>query len=761
VARFDRSYGALLAIMAIVLVVGVAVAIRGMATRERPLTELKEGGNVFPVRDPDLIRPDGVALARFAEEDAAWRERYASRAVVAAISRSLATWSPTARQLVADSVFTLVQRENEAEAIRVLERWVAREPADAEMRLELARLLSGDGRIDAASGHYRWILAQQDIPAVRRELAAMLLANAQYEAAQREYRALVDASPGDRELRFGLARALAWSNQWREAERELAIFALELPGDTVVRSMLRMARANIEPSSADARAWMRGDSEYSPYRLELARALVREGQLRLALEHYDTLLASDLSVALLRESAGVHAAIPDSLGAARLLGIAVTLSPLDRELRGEYASALAWSANHTGAIEQLSILLEESRNAEWLFTRGQLHAWAGQYPAAIADLSEAADLAPDYETLALLGDVYRWHGELGLARSTYERALALRAEDPAILQRLAEVRAAELAQRAGASGFVDERGWVVSSRYAEDNAGFLFLSAGISRGFALAPWLTATTAFEQRRISQRVVGDVERWLLGYAASAGAQMDLGRYRVSARGGIMRHPHVEDVPFGDASLSTGFGGARIELEVNRGPAYQMLMTSRTLVHQVAGWLQEPVQLVATAGRGTVEIPVGSARVAVTAEQARFSDGNRRQSLSGAVRLPVARGLDAIYSTGVMGYSDRAEAYWDPERYSSHALGVEYSVSPAAGWVVAARVLPGLGRTDRAAPGIPEGTPAGIGGSNALNLSVGGDVGYHSDAWAVTAGGGYTRGRDGSYQSLSGNLRVQVKW
>src|SRR5262245_34847962 len=58
---------------------------------------------------------------------------------------------------------------------------------------------------------------------VRAELAAVLLQSRKYDEAAREYRVLLARDPASFEYRLGLARALAWGDRPRDAERELLL----------------------------------------------------------------------------------------------------------------------------------------------------------------------------------------------------------------------------------------------------------------------------------------------------------------------------------------------------------------------------------------------------------------------------------------------------------------------------------------------------------------------------------------------------------
>src|SRR5436305_14880541 len=134
--------------------------------------------------------------------------------------------------------------------------------------------------------------AKQSAPtaAVRAELATVLLQSGRYDEAAKEFRMLLARDPSNFDYRSGLAHALAWGDHPREAEHELVQLLAKRPGAADLDSLLRSVRDAYDPRAVDAAQWVAGDPGYAPYRLALARALVRERMYRLAIAQFDTLL---------------------------------------------------------------------------------------------------------------------------------------------------------------------------------------------------------------------------------------------------------------------------------------------------------------------------------------------------------------------------------------------------------------------------------------------------------------------------------------
>ena len=102
--------------------------------------------------------PTAADYARFADADREWREKNARQYTLAEL-RARGDGKRTARDSVRIASFTSCRTISAAQAIAELERWVGAHPTDSDLLLSLARLLSEEGRSDAAIGRYRQILA--------------------------------------------------------------------------------------------------------------------------------------------------------------------------------------------------------------------------------------------------------------------------------------------------------------------------------------------------------------------------------------------------------------------------------------------------------------------------------------------------------------------------------------------------------------------------------------------------------------------------
>lgn len=765
----NGRYGVLLATVAGLLVFGAVYSIATLfgAVVGKPLAT-REGSDAFVVRDARAIRPPASAYDVFASADAAWRAKNAPpvrwESLTAGEVAPTWTWHPSARQVATDSAYALEKAGRTADAIPILQRWVAEHPSDVDVLLDLARLENTRGNADAAIGWYRQALAIRPLAGARAELAAVLLDSRRYDAAEREYRRLVALDGTDSTYRWGLARALAWGDRPRGAEPELEWLLARSPGDTAAATLLRSVRASFDPTVDEARRWVAEAPAYLPYRVAYAQALARSHAYRLAAAEYDSLLASEATVALLREAAGVHGLARDSLGAVRLLGRAVALAPRDDSLRLEYARTLAWSGDSPAAIREYSTLMSHGATPSLLLARGQLEAWSGDYAHAAPDLRAAVERQPSYEGYALLGDVYRWTGNASQARAMYERAITLHPDDARVLLALADLD--RLQRVYGAAAGAGEAGWTLASDYAEDNAGFLFLSAGVTRGFALGSKTVVSVGADQRRIAQRYAARPEQYVYGYEANVGATRQLAAgFAAHATAGVAKHAMVGDIAIGSLGASWTRGRVAGSVEVSRGPVYRSLMSLPTIAPAArGGFVPDPTRaLVGRAVTATATAPIGRATVTVSAERMLLSDGNRRTSVGVSARLPITNGIAALYDGGTLGYAQSSGEYWDPSRYTQHMVGVEVALHPVKDLSVSVRALPGIARSIEAVP-VPEstGTRVTLPHRTVGQFATSGDLSWRAAPGVqVDAALGYGRGREGSYQSMNGTLRVRLGW
>lgn len=591
---------------------------------------------------------------------------------------------------------------------------------------------------------------------IRAEYAGVLLQTKRYDEAAAQYGSLVATDSANPAYQLGLARSLAWGGHPREAEPVLARL-VRARADTAAATLLVEVRLAVQPSSAEASAWVRESPHNAAYRLALARAYVRERRFPKAFAAFDTLLAAGATVPLLHEAAGVHAAARDSVGNVALLRRAVALSGDNATLRREYAAALTWSGDRRGAIAEYTDLLRRSPDdPELLFLRGRLYVWSGDYAAGERDLRVSLARRPAAEGYTLLGDAYRWRGDQRRSREAYAAALALAPRDTVALAGLAELE--RLRSGVLAAGATADLGWTAQFNHVEDNAGFLYLAAGIGQNFALGRSTSVGIAAEQRRISERSSRDPERYVYGFALSARAARRFDAVSASATAGIARHGLAGNIPFGDLRLSTGWRSAYLSAVASSGPVYLPLLSVKSLVQFDRSGLVSATPLLGRTLEVAASAPLGNVTVSASTNVTALSDGNRRTSGYLGATLPVAPGVSLLYAGFALGYSGRSDRYWDPTIYNSQSVGAQYQWRDRGPLTLSARVLSGVGRATEVFAG-NDGASVRATGPVALQLSTSGEATYRRSTWEIAATAGYARGRSGEYQSLESSLRLRL--
>jgi thioredoxin-like negative regulator of GroEL len=611
--------------------------------------------------------------------------------------------------------------------------------------------------------------------AVRAEYASALIQARRYREAATEYRRLLQRQPGNFEWRLNYARALAWGGSHREAETELRTLAARAPHNAAVEDLLRSVRASIEPTASEAARWVAERPSYTPYRLALARAYVRERQPRMAFRHFDLVLEREPAAALYAEAADAHAVAGDRPGAVALYRRAVERAPSNAALRRSYARALVANRQYAAAIEQYDVLTGAESDASLVAERGAAHLGRGDATAAERDLVASIARRPTRDTYMMLGDMYRSRGQFKRARDAYEKALALRPEDQLAAVRLARLTREERPGFGYASVLDETLGVTVGGRAMSDNTGFVYATGNARIGLPFGRGTVLGFGVEPRVVYDRspsgvVVDspDADLRIGGVAGSLGlAHTFHGEEvdgRIAGRAGAVGHSSAPMVPlFAAGTVVTYRSAWSMSLEGTSGPAYANLMALA---------LGDDPSLGPTAASGVtlltsrtfgvgIAVPFGIADLAAQHESMWLSDGNRRAVFQASVRVPLLSGLSLLYSGGSIGFAERSALYWDPPGYVSHAVGLELGIRNDEGVAFTARVLPGVGR---AVEGLTPGDPTRFGeiapglarfvGQLATSL----DLTVRRPHWETALGAAFGTGRSGGYQRFEGNLLVR---
>jgi tetratricopeptide (TPR) repeat protein len=438
-------------------------------------------------------------------------------------------------------------------------------------------------------------------------------------------------------------------------------------------------------------------------------------------------------------------------------------SPSDTALRHDYARTL-WSAgDRSASLAQYDTLLLRFPSPSWLVERARLRVAMRDHDGAERDLASAIAMRPTAEAHFVRGELRRWEGRLGAARGEYERALQLAANDSARREIRDVITLIEREARPslGAAPEGDAIGWVARAEVAADNTGFSYASAGGRYGMPLGSLATVSVGAEQRRVAAK--HDLyTRESYGFAADVGATLGVPFARLSARGGMLRHGGTTETGYGSVGAIGWWRSWRASAEVKRELALPHLMTARVLA--TSGEIEDgetvEASIVATRQIYGLAGAFGVVDFGIVADIMHLSDGNARPAFTTTVRYPLGDALSALYVASDLRFAERSAFYWDPDRYTSHSLGVEASARRDRGFSYLARMLTGFARTSESAIRNPQ-SALDLEASTryAFHGTAEGELTYRASSWDAGLTSWYGRGRDGDYQRWGGSVRIRL--
>jgi len=610
---------------------------------------------------------------------------------------------------------------------------------------------------------------------VRAELAAVLLQSKKYADATREYRALLAHDNDNFEYRLGLARALAWGGHPQEAERELRVLQAKRLQIATIDTLLRAVRESMEPKAGEAMAWVAERPAYGPYRLSLARALAREHYDRLSGAQYDTLIAGGSvgelppPLVLRREQINMYLEAKNVPAGAASIRALLRATPADTESRHQLAVLLTDGRWKTEGRAQYDTLIATAPSAGLYTERGQLRLELADTSGAESDMNGAIARGGTTTAYLTLGNVYRARGDNGAARPMYRLALS-GLSDPdirrSVTAALAEMAREDRPVAAFAPNVGDDPGWGLHSEGVGDNLGVYYagstLSAAVPLGGNVRFGAAALHQYLGERSDER---SINLTAVGAEASLSAKVGYGSLLLGAdvNGGALHLPGGRSIPIGSAALATWVSAWEMALQESEGPAYPSLLTT-TSVQPLTGAVDAITEQSATATLGG---PLGPADIAVSAQQSRLSDGNRRTTVQGFARYPLTPGVNIVYSGTRLTFSDRSTRYWDPISYDAHAVGLEFGSQSYRGLSAVVRALPGLAWSRDVPPLVSLANvlrnraprPPAFVDTRAFQLTTGGELTWRDPRWEGTAGVTYGQGRTGDYRRFGVALGMRV--
>jgi Tfp pilus assembly protein PilF len=609
---------------------------------------------------------------------------------------------------------------------------------------------------------------------IRAELAAVLLQSKKYADAAREYRALLARDSDNFEYRLGLARALAWGGHAQEAERELRVLQAKRLQTATVDTLLRAVRESMQPKAGEAMSWVAERPAYGPYRLALARALARERYDRLSGAQYDTLITGTSvgelppPLVLRHEQIDMYLHAGNVAAGAASMRALLRVVPADTESRHQLAVLLAEGRWKTEGRAQYDTLIATAPTAGLLTERGQLRLELADTSGAESDMTAAVSRGGTVTAYLTLGNLYRARGDNTAARPMYRFALSELNDQPDV-RRTVKTALAEMAREdrpvaAFAPHVGDDPGWGINSEGVGDNLGVYYAGSTLGGTAPVGSNVRIGAAALHQYLGERSdERSINLTAVGGEGSLSGKVAYGSLllRADVNGGALHLPGGRSIPIGSAALATWVSAWEMAFEESEGPAYPTLLTT-TSVQPLTGSADAITEQSAT---GMLGGPIGRADVAVSAQQTRLSDGNRRTTLQGYARYPLTPGMNLVYSGTRLTFADRSTRYWDPISYESHGVGIELGSQSPRGFSAVVRALPGLAWS-RDVPPPPTTTPrtrtprqSEIVDQRAFQLTTGGDLTWREPRWEGTAGLTYGQGRTGEYRRLGATVGMRV--
>ena len=559
--------------------------------------------------------------------------------------------------------------------------------------LDGARAAVGRGDFAEAARRYERLPAGVRTPEVRREHARALAWGDDPAAAVRLLEPLAAERPADAGLRLELARYRWWAGDARGALDDARGALALAPGDVEATRLLRELRGSLEPTAAEAAAWL-AERDGPEERLWLGRALAREGRFGEAVVHMrhaawsgafpDSLWLEYAAVAAQADSA---AATADALvryaeraGAARgrADGAVAERATVDRETRVRTARALAWALRTDEALALYGDLLAERDDPELRLERARLLAARERWDGARADLRAALAATPgDADALLLLADIERWHGSQEEAAALYRRALEARPADArgqeGLALALAALEPAEPAPPASTGPPVGR--WEATNHTFGDNQRFRWFSNTVTRS-----WFRDTRVWSVSFQSDAVVGmpvsALDRVTPGFALRG-----QGRFQTSERSwltlGLGAHAFNHAGTFPTALARVTWDprpGTRLEAGYEFGSSVRRAATAAALA-------ADALSNLATAA---VHTGAGDWRISVSTETELLTSSlgeTWRIGASTDLRRPLGGGFSALAGVSFIGTTGDSPAlegqplYWTPDYYLAPSVGLAY--------------------------------------------------------------------------------------
>lgn len=345
-----------------------------------------------------------------------------------------------------DQAFTavtglLARDEDRLAALQLMQRLAQQYPELADAQLALSRLAQHAGRPETGlAAVNRALELKPDWPEALIQRARLRAQNGEQETALQELAAAVERQPEAVDVRMTYARLLLETQAYQAAEHQLRRVVKQDPehGDALYSLGLLAMEAERYPEAKqrfEQLLDLGGRTQEARYYLgRIAEARERP---EAAIEWYDQVRDGDYLMDAQVRSARLRAGLGEMQAARRQLhGMRVRNPELAAQLYVIEGELLVEAGEPQQAMDLYSSVLEETPdNAELLYARALLAEKLGRLELTEQDLRRVLELEPDHaHALNALGYTLADRTERYSEALIYiEKALALKPEDPAIL----------------------------------------------------------------------------------------------------------------------------------------------------------------------------------------------------------------------------------------------------------------------------------------------------------------------------------------
>ncbi|HEX9936849.1 MAG TPA: tetratricopeptide repeat protein [Longimicrobium sp.] len=639
-------------------------------------------------------------------------------------------------------------------ALALYDSVLARQPANDDVAVERARVLSWSGRTAAAGEVLAAVARRRGDPALRVEAARNLYWAGEMDRADE----LLDDDDEPAGLASAAAEEAPAAGSGRASAPVVATTTSSstaptlasaaaparraLPGSAAaLRDSIRNA-AN--PSVARARRWVR-QRNGAMENLALARAYVRERRPAASLAPYRTALRLGARDSLRLELASAALQADSPAVAAVAFGEWLERNPGDRDTRLQRARALAWSRDYPAAAREYARVLDGRDDPAVRYELGEALAFGGDTVGARSNLERVVGADPrNARAHRLLGDLDRWSGRWTSSLARYRSARELDASLEGVDAAMAESREGLRREREARVAGLPDAG--VRADGMGDSEGFRRASVeGTRQWVNVDDGSTLAVRARTDRMSAVEPGAEQ----GVAVSAEAARSLGPVR--ATGGIGVEAFAGHVlPTALASVSYGSGdGTVAALRVVREGAVRRTATAASVE---AGVVSSRVEASGATPLGgvTVEAMAGAERLSSEAGETDRLEASVAATRAVTENLRLSLSASGMTTSAAAPVVEGRTLYWSPRKYVQMQLAAALRRRMTRTVEVEVRAAPGAAWVEERA-GARRFNTSGI----LPALALGSEVRYGVGTWSVNGAADFSAVGTRGYRSLSARV------